>query len=813
MAGVFADLDDVRTADLRRVGGKAFNCARLKRAGFPVPEGLAIANNATEADVRRLPDQAWLRGLPDVALFAVRSSGLDEDGAGHSFAGIHETVLSVDRFGLVDAALACRRSGTSAEARAYREARGIVERADGIAVLVQRMVPAVISGVAFTINPISAADELVINAAPGLGDALVSGRVDADEFRIDKRRSAVLSVRHASARGEGAPTLSGAQLAELAGLLIRIETHYGSPQDVEWCHDGTRFWIVQSRPVTTVPVRRSEPEWTRANLAEVLPDQMSPQALEVYSDLLNRGQRKFMGRLLAPERELGPIFKAFRGRLYLNLSQMRRLVAVAGVPAVDLMRSVGHAAEYQPGDELPKRAPLIETLHALPDLVRIGIDDARAERLLHQHEREMQVIVARLDAVDRAELPDREIWDAIQWWLRAAPASIRTVLVVGGVMMREITIRRICAKAGFSYERLVYPQLAAGARSVSSQQAFDLIALADAARGEAPARAYLLANDDSFADYRAALSGTRFLDRFNQFLDVYGHRGRYESDWALPRLRENPAPALFAIREQLKEPPRDLSAAAARQDAEAADAMREFEARLTTWQRWTARRRVRRILRRLKQQYVWREQVRSDLTRVLGALRRLHLRLADRFTQRGWIDDRDDYFLLTLDEIAPAIADAARAAGLRAITVRRAAERAAEGALHMPLLMRESELPALLAQGRAPAAGAGDVLTGLCVSPGCVEAEVVVLRDPADFAHMRRGAILVAPATDPSWTPLFTLASGVIVEIGGMLSHASTIAREYGLPAIANVHEATARLKTGDRVTLDASNGRVTRHA
>jgi pyruvate,water dikinase len=127
----------------------------------------------------------------------------------------------------------------------------------------------------------------------------------------------------------------------------------------------------------------------------------------------------------------------------------------------------------------------------------------------------------------------------------------------------------------------------------------------------------------------------------------------------------------------------------------------------------------------------------------------------------------------------------------------------------MPLLMRESELPLLLA-ARPAADDTGD-LTGLCVSPGSVEAEVVVMRDPSEFAAMKRGAILVAPATDPSWTPLFTLASGVIVEVGGVLSHASTIAREYGLPALANVKHATRLLKTGDRVRLDASGGRVVR--
>jgi pyruvate,water dikinase len=124
--------------------------------------------------------------------------------------------------------------------------------------------------------------------------------------------------------------------------------------------------------------------------------------------------------------------------------------------------------------------------------------------------------------------------------------------------------------------------------------------------------------------------------------------------------------------------------------------------------------------------------------------------------------------------------------------------------------MRESELPALLRAGPHAGRADGSPLTGLCVSPGRVDGEVVVLRDPNEFAAMKRGAILVAPATDPSWTPLFTLASGVVVEVGGTLSHASTIAREYGLPALANVKNATTRLRTGDFVELDASRGLVT---
>jgi len=831
-------LDELTAADLGSIGGKAYNCARLKQAGFPVPDGIVIPKDVTDSELRELPGDPWFDTVPADTRFAVRSSGIGEDSEGHSFAGVHETQLNVERRGLTEAVVLCRRSAGSDQARAYRDARQLADGDVAIAVLVQCMVPAVTSGVAFTINPVTGADDIVVNAAWGLGEALVSGRVDPDEFTLSKRDSEVMSERLGAKNGRTGPTLSHDQLRELGGLLSRIEQHYGAPQDIEWCHDGRRFWIVQARPVTTAPraelrtenlERRTqnaapgtkhveprttigaETEWTRANLAEVLPDQMSPQCLDAYETMLNRGQQQFMGRLLAPFDELGPMFKVFNGRMYMNLSQMRRVATLIMAPAADMLRSLGHPEQIRPEDEIPTRAPLREILRGLPDFIRVGSYDVGIERVLRKHEARIREMCGRFSSVDPRTLSDRELMDAIDQWIESAPEAIQPVFVMSGVLARETAVRKLCNRVGFSYDRLVYPQLAAGARSVSTQQAFDLVALATAARHDTGAMAYLVNNDGTFSDFRSALAGTSFLEALDRFLDEYGHRGRYESDWALPRMHENPAAVLFAIREQLHARTQDPKAISDRQTADANAAWRAFEAHLTWWQRWTILPQARALIRRLKKQYGWREQVRSDLTRILRYMRGYHLALAERFVERGWLDRRDDYFLLRLDEIAAVIGGAASGPGLHGIAARRAAELAEQKDLPIPMLMRESELPSLMRRTAAAPDGDADVLTGLCVSPGAVNAEIVVMKDPSEFATMKRGAILVAPATDPSWTPLFTLASGVIVEVGGMLSHASTIAREYGLPALANVKNATRILKTGDRVALDASGGRVTR--
>lgn len=815
----FTPLADVTERDRATIGGKAYNCARLHQAGQPIPDGIVVPTDATEPDIRLMTSHPWFDLQPATARYAVRSSGLDEDGIAHSFAGIHDTRLNVSREEIAEAVMTCRRSAESAQAAAYRHARHL-SGSGRIGVLVQRMVPARSSGVGFTINPVSGADELVINIAPGTGEALVGGQVDPDEFIVRKHDGGIASMRLGGDRSE--PVLGDAAVTAIAHMLLAIERHFGAPQDVEFCHDGAQFWIVQSRPVTTnrppdagraFPAIGGRPpghdiEWTRANLAEVLPEQLAPQALYLYEDLLRAGENRYFGRLMGPESEFGPIVKSFHGRLYFNLSQLRRITGMAGAAFADTLRSMGHSEAIHPEDEVKRRPPLRDILRALPDLIRLTRYALQTRRVFEQHVTLTEQALARLGR-DPETMSDEEISRSFDWWLGLVPESLTAVFVMSSVQFKEQIIRDACTAVAFSYDRLVYPQLAAGQRSVSTQQAYDLDALAETARHDPAVVAYLADNDGRFADFRAALAGTDFVAQFEAFLERYGHRGRYESDWSIPRLSEDPSPALFAIRGQLHGPPRDQRAVAARQQLEAADAWRAFEARLTRWQRWTMLRRVRSTLRGLKQQYLYREQVRSDLTRVLARIRKLHLALAGRFVARGWLDRRDDYFLLRLDEVQRAIADHRLGGALRDIALRRAAQLEQERALDMPLFMRESELPRLGPRRANPASADGD-LTGLCVSAGMVEAEVVVMDDPSEFAAMKRGAILVTRATDPSWTPLFTLATGVVVEVGGMLSHASTIAREYGLPALANVRNATRILKTGQRVRLDASGGRIT---
>jgi pyruvate,water dikinase len=815
---LFAPLDQLRASDLSRVGGKAYNCARLKQAGFPVPDGLVVFADAPDAATGAVVSHRWFESVPPGCLFAVRSSGVGEDGPVQSFAGIHETLLNVPRSELAAAVATCRASARAPRAYAYRRATGLDTASIEIGVLIQRMVQPTVSGVGFTVNPLTGQpDEIVINAARGLGEALVSGAIDPDEYIVRKGTGELL-LRRTGDGSNGIPAMQDGDIAALAVLLREIEAHYGAPQDVEWCCNDGGLWIVQSRPVTgTRPANAFDIEWTRANLAEVMPDLTSPQALAVFEDLLDAAQKLNLGRLAAPADELGPLIKTFAGRPYFNLSQLRHVSRKGGMAPATMLRSLGHAEAISAEDEIAPRLAAGDVVRLLPDIARLAWRHLRAASIVRATLARCADALTDAKAVDTSRLTDAELFTVMNGWRQTGATEMQTVLLLAGVTFHERPVRQICDRVGFPFEHLIYPQLAAGERSVSSQQAFDLVALADKARKDSHVRRIVAeVRPDDYQQLRASLEGTEFLAALDRFLENYGHRGRYESDWALPRLHEDPTPIFQAIRAHLLDdaPPANDQEEARRERAAAA-AWTAFIAKLSWWQRQVTLPRVRRAVATIKRYYVWRERVRSDFIRVLAEVRRWHLALADRYVERGWLDSRDDYFLVQLTEIGAVIDGTVPPETLRTIAAARRAEQERYRPLRMPLFMRESDLHRLVRASSVSgvAEADGESLTGMPVSGGCVEADVVVVRDPADFERMTRGAILVAPATDPSWTPLFTLASGVIVEVGGVLSHASTIAREFGLPAIANVKNATRRLKTGERVRLDAMSGRIERIA
>jgi len=820
-------LDRIARDHFPRAGAKAFHCARLQQSGLPVPDGFVVTGDASGPWTEEL--RSALQRFSPETRFAVRSSGVDEDGSVHSFAGIYETVLNVPPSTVRSAVETCRKSAQSPRAMAYRRSQGLASAPHDIAVLVQVMIPATVSGVAFTIDPINrSADELVITASWGCGEAVVGGHVEPDEFRLRRADGSVTCRKvgskarkivweNGASRWEpatpeerNAATLSGEQLQVLRHLLLDVERLQGAAQDIEWCYDGSRFWILQARPATGMNAGVPDIEWTRAHFRETLPDPTAPQTLAAMCRIIDQANRRFFGGLLAPERELGPLARGFHGRLYLNLSQMRRVCLITRTPPAEMFRELGHAGEIAPEDCVPGKITPRLFLRAAPTLLRMAWWTLNLQRVMRRHFRALEERTAALNSRDPASLSDAETWAGIRMWSGAAHhGDAQKALLMAGISSCRRLLNRLCRGAVVSPETLIHSQFAIGEKTANTRQLLDLLALARAAADEENVRRYFGSAPETFPGFRDALAGTRFLERFEDFLRKYGHRGVNELDWSMPRYRENPEVILFTVREQLRLPdPPQPERLLEQQEKEAAETWRRFESGPGGARRMIRGWLVRRLLQRMKRMYLWREQERSEWIRCLAAVRHWHLALAESFVRQNRLEKRDDYFFVTFEEIDQALAGAVDSKEIRERAASRKAEQETWRPVNMPLTMRERQLPQLLRPATARAGRmTSDPLRGLCVSAGCVEGPVVRMTSPAEFARMKRGAILVAPATDPSWTPLFILAAGVIVEIGGILSHAATVAREFGLPSLANVENAMERLNEGDLIRLDATNG------
>ena len=830
-------LADLSSAELATVGPKARACADLLRAGFDVPNGFVV--HCPHGEVPTAEVNAAARAMGE-GLLAVRSAALAEDGAGHSFAGIHASFLNVTQAEVAQMVGLCLASMHSERAADYRARHNLPAPAGAQTVLVQRMIDAHTAGVAFTIDPVSRdRNVMVVSASWGNGEAVVSGIVDPDELRIERATCATVTQRVGSkafrviARGREqrrVPTeadeqarlcLDAAKAAALATLLLRVEAHCGTAQDVEWCHDGQRFWLLQSRAITSAARTTSADgiEWSRTNVREVMPDLPTPQTLDLMTDLVNEATREYFGGLLAPEAELGPMLKSFGGRPYFNLSQFRHLARASFVPPALFIKAMGHADALHSDDHRITFPPLRQLVRNLPTMGRIVVDQTvlgwRAKRRFAAGQRTLHDLRKR-DMEDRSDEQMLAIVDGLYDYGRDALCSAYTC---GSFLQWQVIVEQLCRRVGFPADLLLNSQLAVGEKSVSAQQAFDLLRISHIGRADHRVVEYFThqpESDPTFRVWGRALRGSLFKRELHAFIDTYGHRGVREIDIAVPRYREDPTPLLFAIASLVTAPetpqPHEIDA---RLEDEARRVWSDFRQAVPLGWRETLLPVVGWIIGHIKRMYVFRERNKFEMVRFLEPVREVAREMSKRFVQRGWIDVEDDYYMLTIPDVKRAVRARGGAGDLRAVVGRRRDERARYETLRMPLLLAERDVAAALEGAAEISVDPGGVsrLGGDCTSVGVAEGEVVVLQDPRDFARMNRGAILVAPATDPSWTPLFTLAAGVVTEIGGALSHASTVAREYGLPALANVKDATRLLREGERVRLNATAGWVERVA
>ncbi|MEU8527401.1 PEP/pyruvate-binding domain-containing protein [Streptomyces sp. NPDC048629] len=829
---------DAPAATLDTVGGKGAALGELARGGLPVPAGFhvttdayrefvkaagltapiaaALADGGDEAGSRiralfgasEVPDalrEAVLAGYAALgdggATVAVRSSATAEDLPDLSFAGQQDTYLNIrGEQALLSAVRDCWASLWTDRAITYRARAGIAHEDVTLAVVVQQLVAADAAGVMFTVDPLGGpAGRLVVNAAWGLGEAVVSGLVTPDTVYVDRTEltvveritaaKEVMTVPTAEGTREApvpadrreAPVLDDAEAVELARLGLHIEKLYGDARDVEWALEKGELRILQARPITTVAAPAPEvwndstgtdSLWTSANLGEAVPDVMTPATWSFV--------RRFMGEVMVGATLEGrPMYGNIGGRFYMNLSVTATLAA-----------AFGQAKKFAQANEM--------VFGRLPEGMEIPLLPASRLRVWRDTISEAFAVVSRIRANGK-ELPA---------FLESAPGRCADLRgrVAAAADAREL--RGLWDREVDAYFRLCCHMLQAATRKDGDTLVKVRGTLRDLV-GEADADLMTtgLGDEGQLASMGPLLGLERLargdLDRA-AYVKTYGHRGPHEFELSFPRPAEDPDWI-----------DRQLAALGAVEEDADVRLVRQYEARNAAWERFAAQHPGRvRAMRTAVDGWAasarLREAARTEVARVFWLVRDVVLR-AGELTGHG-----EDLFFLEAEEIL-AVLDGDEKP-LAAVPARRAAYELYRALPTYPTLIRGEFDPQTWAadpdrradlydaQSTTPPS---DTVSGSPASGGVVEGVARVVATVEEGESLRPGEILVTTVTNIGWTPLFTRISAIVTDVGANLSHASIVARELGIPAVVGCGNATTRIRTGQRIRVDGGRGTV----
>lgn len=857
---------DAAGATLETVGGKGASLARLMKAGLPVPEGFHVTTDAyrlfveenrlqaviedalaqadlekpstLEAAAKRIRVSFSEASIPNEVAsaivgaygdligtdpaVAVRSSATAEDLPEASFAGQQETYLNVSGAdNVLDAARKCWGSLWTSRAIGYRARQGIETEGVALAVVVQKLVPAEVAGILFTVNPVNGdRDQVQISAAWGLGDAVVGGRVTPDDYLLEKQSGRVVKREVAdkqvmTVRIDGAtedqpvpnnlrevPVLEDDDLKELNRLGVKIEELFEMPMDIEWALADGQFSILQARPVTGLPEVIVPPadEWEpphpkgrymRASIVDFMPDPLSPLFATMGLSIYNEALVRMMADLTDSEQDIYP---------------------------QELTVTIHDYAYYSAGYSAREWwAMLTKLAPRIPRLIRNGPEHFREEALPDYREK-----VVRQKQKDIADMSAAEIWEDAHALTKAAMIHLAYLQVdtLGAAAGSEGLFTAI-------YERFLKGEgdppastFVMGYNSAPIRSEKSLYDLAQWAQEHSALAEYLLEQDAreiaqalSDADAPAGIEPSvwsEWKQRVEAHFDSFGHI-LYDMDFAKPVPADDPTPQMETVKLYLRGEganPHERQERLAREREQATEALMERARGLRGWA-------VRKALN-------WAQtlaQVREDSIASIGlaypGVRELLKELGRRMVDAGAIDQPEDIFWLEEAEIEGHLPVLGRREPLdsRMETIeQRRKIRAAEQKIMPP-----SQLPysktymGLPVEIFMPGEGGpeGGRLKGIGASGGMVTGSACVLHGPEDFDQMKQGAILVAKLTTPAWTPLFAMAGGVVTDIGGPLSHGSIVAREYGIPAVLGTGAATRLIEDGQQITVDGDEGYV----
>ena len=765
------------------IGGKASGLAALLDKGANVPAAFVIARaegNLNEAAIARAYHDLGAGAV------AVRSSALAEDGDEASFAGQFESFLNVHgEEAVLQAVRDCVAAAAGARVSAYREDQSTPPD-DGMAVVVQRMVPARWAGVAFTADPVShRRDRCIVDVVAGLGEGLVSGAVQSDHFVFDAAGEPLVA--------EAAPQPSGVPndvVRAIAMEAANIAERFAQPLDLEWAwdQDGTLWWL-QARPITTLGAdpndldilpERPDDVLTRQNIGEIIPGAVTPLTISTTGRGIDYGTQAMIVACGAQADidERPQAVAAIGSHLFINLSTLAK---VAGAVLGSHTDQIGISV-------CGRIVPELKPVAAKPMPVRLW-NAIKYFRYMTGAKRRIAQFGPRVDAFAIETSADpittyHAICEALPFLNETYAVHMQSSAGSGALTG---TLHQIFAKGGApsteDYTRIA--QLFSSLGNVEGMALIDdLQSVADAIAGSPDHQVcFIEASPENAMGWLLDKASGPVHQVFMAFLDRHGHRAFRELEMAEKGWRDDPMPLVASLRTSVKAGP------AGTQTSQGERPIQE--------ESWA----IRQLIKRAGQAVQRREQTKELLVRVTNTFKQAYRTLGHGLADRGMLQSPDDVFFLTHEELGHVIAGTMP--GAWKTTTDRKRIHPVQERYVFPEVFTGCPDPV------PPKVSGDDRITGNPVCVGVVEGRARVAHTPEEADGLEAGDILIAPVTDIGWTPYFRLIAGLATDVGSSVSHGAVIAREYGMPALVNTGNGTSAIRTGDRIRLDAYAGTI----
>ncbi|MEZ4731224.1 MAG: phosphoenolpyruvate synthase [Caldilineaceae bacterium] len=783
----------------------------------------AIEETAIPADMREEITRALAR-LGENNAYAVRSSATAEDLPTASFAGQQDTYLNIiGEAAILQHISKCWASLFTERAVIYRLQNGFDHRNIQLAVVVQKMVFPQAAGVLFTANPVTGNRKVIsIDAGFGLGEALVAGLVNPDTYQvrdgklIDKqiatKKRAIYAIKAGGTQEQAiAPeqqnrqTLTDAQILQLARIGRTIETHFGAPQDIEWCLADDTFTIVQSRPITTLyPIPEANDQENHVYVSvghqQMMTDPMKPLGISVRQLTAGRPMVQAGGRMFVDVAQ--DLASPARRHMLVNvLGDSDPLIKGALVTILARGNFIQSALEdsQEQGAAKGTQGPPPPNYQALNDY-----DPAIVAALIQRSQTALAALKQQIQTKSGLALLDFVQDDLDQ--LRKSLSDPQSFGVIMTGMNASAWINQTMEK--WLGEKGIADTLTQSVpNNVTSEMGLALLDVADVIRPYPAVVAYLQqVQEDDFLDELVQVEGGQEArDAIEAYLDKYGMRCVGEIDITRPRWREQPTILVPLLLSNIKtfapgESRRRVTQGrqAALQKAE--DLLSRLKQLPDGEQKAAETKRMIDLVRNL---VGYREYPKYDMVSRYFVYKQALLKEAERLVQAGVVHEKEDIYYLTFAELRDVVRTHQLDQGL--INSRKDAYQRYEKLTPPRVFTSEGEI--VTGQYKRENLPAGAIV-GLPVSAGVIEGRARVILNMAD-ADLEEGDILVTPFTDPSWTPLFVAIQGLVTEVGGLMTHGAVIAREYGLPAVVGVENATKLIEDGQRIRVNGTEGTV----